>query len=132
MLKKKNLAKIYRRSNSFLGVLPRNLLFLIQLPSLAALKFFLISCVILTILLLGFYVFQITGVISAGYQIQSNQKLADGLLQESKTLEIDSARVNSLADVSGKIEALGFEKMNKVYYIQMLESSVAAATNKIQ
>jgi hypothetical protein len=127
-MKKRSLIKFYKR-NSLVYALPQKMLFF---PRLVNLRYVLISGIFLSILLLGFYVFQITSVISAGYQIQDSQETANRFLQENKTLEINSARTNSLAEVSQKIQELGFEKMSRVYYIQMLESSVAAVNNKIQ
>ncbi len=77
----------------------------------------------LAILLLGFYVFQITEIVSESYQIQQYQRGINELTAETKSLEINSASLNSLASIDGRIQALGFEPVGKIDYIQILTSS---------
>lgn len=111
-------------NNTLTYVISQKLLFLPKFPYLITLKFFLILSVTLIISLLAFYIFQITTVISEGYQIQNYQKRLSELSQENKILEINSIKINSLENIDNKIQELGFEKMNNVHYIQILESSV--------
>lgn len=129
----RNTSKISNRLNmSFTYCLPQKLLFLLKLFSLITLKSLAVLGVSLIISFSAFYIFQITGVISDGYQIQNYQKKINELLAENKILEVNYAKINSLKDIDGKIEELGFEKMNKVYYIQLFESSVVTTPNKIE
>jgi hypothetical protein len=81
---------------------------------------------------LAFYVFQISSVISQGYQIHNYQKKIDSFAEENKILEINSVKINSLGNVESQIQQLGFEKVDKIHYIQILESSVVTADNKIE
>lgn len=88
------------------------------------LKFILILNVIFIILLLGFYIFQTATLISQGYQIQNYQNKLNKISEENKNLEINFMKINSLENIDKKIQELGFERIDKVYYIQILESSV--------
>ena len=47
---------------------------------------------------------------------------------ENKFLEVSSAMINSLESVDGRVQELGFEKIGKIHYIQIIESS--AVTKK--
>jgi len=74
--------------------------------------------------LLAFYIFQITAVISEGYQVQDYQKKISKLSEENKILEINSTKINSLENIDNRIQGLGFERINKTHYIQILGSSM--------
>jgi hypothetical protein len=62
-------------------------------------------------------------VVSESYQLQKYQKKIDELSQENKLLEINSVKVNSLESIHEKVQELGFEKVDKIYYIQVLGST---------
>lgn len=94
--------------------------------SLISLRFFGILSLFLIILLLAFYIFQISDVVSRGYQIQNYQKKLNKLSEETKLLEINSAQINSLGGIEERIQEMGFEKVGKIHYIQILESQIAA------
>ncbi len=74
--------------------------------------------------LLVFYIFQISSVVSESYQLQRYQKKIDELSGENKFLEINSVKVNSLESVDIRVQELGFEKIGKIHYIQIPDSSV--------
>jgi len=100
---------------------------LLSLPKFSyfiSLKFWLILSIALIMSLLAFYIFQITSVISEGYQVQDYQKKISKLSEENKILEINSTKINSLENIENKIQGLGFERINKTHYIQILESSM--------
>lgn len=78
----------------------------------------------LTIILSIFYIFQISSVVSESYQVQKYQKKINELAEENKFLEINSIKVNSLENIDGRIQELGFERVGKIHYIQVLEGSV--------
>jgi len=88
------------------------------------LKIVWILSIFLIITLLVFYIFQIKSVISEGYLLQNYQKKLNKLSQENEILEINLAQVNSLGNIEKEIQKLGFEKIDKVYYIQVLESQI--------
>jgi len=83
---------------------------------------------LLLIPLLAFYIFQINSVVSGSYQVQRYQKGIDEMTGENKFLEVSSAMINSLESVDGRVQELGFEKIGKIHYIQIIESS--AVTKK--
>lgn len=83
---------------------------------------------LLVIPLLAFYIFQTSSVVSESYQAQKYQKKIDELSGENKFLEINSVKVNSLESVDSRVQELGFEKIGKIHYIQILDGS--AVTKK--
>jgi cell division protein FtsB len=89
-----------------------------------SLKTFWIFSFVSIIILLAFYIFQINSVTSEGYLLQNYQKKLNQLRQENKILEINLAQLNSLGSVEKQIERLGFEKVDKVFYIQVLENQI--------
>ncbi len=80
--------------------------------------------------LLAFYIFQVNAVISETFQFKNYKKTINELLTENKILEINSIQINSLENLEDKIEKLGFEKTNKIYYIQVLENKIALKHEK--
>lgn len=129
----KNTSRTHSRTkNSLTYPLSERLLVLPNIISLITFKFLAILTVFSIISFLVFYIFQITTTISEGYQIQSYQKKISNLSQENKNLEVSVAMANSLEDINNKMQELGFEKMTKVYYIQLLETSVAQTQNKVE
>lgn len=93
--------------------------------SLISLRFLGILSSLLVILLFAFYVFQVSDAVSRGYQLQNYQKRLNQLSEESKLLEINSVQIHSLGSVEKRIQEMGFEKVGKIHYIQILESQIA-------
>jgi hypothetical protein len=89
------------------------------------LKMFWIFSLFSIIVLLIFYIFQISELVSEGYLLQNYQKKLSELTQKNEILEINLAQTNSLGNVEKQIHELGFEKIDKVYYIRVLESQIA-------
>lgn len=58
------------------------------------------------------------------YLIKNSQALLAQLTQENKSLEVSFSKENSLANINNYLTY--FEKVNKVEYIRVLQSSVAA------
>ena len=102
-----------------LPILTKSLYFKPNLKMLSILGFILI------VFLLGIYIFQVSSLISETYILQNYQKIVTQILEENKILEIDFAKTNSLSNITPKIEELGFEKINAVNYIQVVDNSVA-------
>lgn len=88
-------------------------------------KKLLIFSAVLIISLLALYIFQVNSVVSESYQIQKYQKKITELSEENKILEINSLQLNSLVNIENKVQELGFEKADKIYYIRLLEGQVA-------
>ena len=89
------------------------------------LKIFWVIGFVLISLLLALYVFQVSRLVSETYTLQSYQKRVSQIFEENKILEINLAKTNSLSNITPKIKELGFEKINAVNYIQVVDNSVA-------
>lgn len=87
-------------------------------------KVLIITELILVVSLLIFYIFQINNLTQSTYQIQQYQKKIDRLSQENESLRINSLKNNSLSTIETLTKDFGFEKVNNVQYIQILESQV--------
>lgn len=90
------------------------------------LKVFWILSFISILALLAFYVFQVNALTQEIYFSQSYEKKANQLSQENRFLEINFSRANSLKNIESYVQAQNFEKIGKVEYIRVLESTVAA------
>jgi len=100
-----------------------NRLCLIKLPKLNLRIFWILGC-LLILSLSVFYVFQINEITKGGYLTKNYLKEIDNLSQKSQALEINFARISSLAIVSEKVGTLNLEKVEKIKYIQILEGSL--------
>ncbi len=74
-----------------------------------------------------FYTYQINKLTEGAYLIKNYDKQIKGLLQESKNLEVNFAESSFLGQVEKKTEELGFKKTSSIKYIQIMDSSFAAA-----
>lgn len=89
------------------------------------LKIFWTFAFISIISLLILYVFQINALTGENYLLaKQGEKLAE-IKKESEILKIDFARANSLVNIENYFQNRGFEKMNEIKYIRILETSVA-------
>lgn len=82
--------------------------------------------------LLGFYIFQINAFVSETWQIRSYQQKISELAQINSALEIQRTKVNYLNNLEPKIKELGFEKIDVLRYIQIIDSAVAASPQQQQ
>jgi len=73
---------------------------------------------------LSFYVYQVNAETSNKHSIQDCQKEIARLSQENKDLQINSAKESSLSSVAQAIDELGFEKTDKIHYIQVIDTQV--------
>ena len=78
------------------------------------------------VILIGAYVVQVNLLSQEIYSIQSLEKNFNKLSLENENLKIQFAEVNSLENLQTLIAGLDFEKVNRINYIKVLESSVAA------
>jgi hypothetical protein len=90
-------------------------------------KFFAVIIFFSLLSLLFLYIFQINSLVSSSYSLQSLQKNIDGLNQDNENLEISLAGTGALDSIESKISGLGFKKITKINYIQIMETSVASA-----
>ena len=79
--------------------------------------------------LVGLCIFQVNSLIAEGYLIKNYEKQLNTLNTENKNLEIQFGKVNSLENLNTLVENLNFEKVDKVYYIKILEGQVAKENN---
>lgn len=88
------------------------------------LKFLTIISFILVISLFCFYIFQINGLTSKNYQIKKFQDKIKELSVENENLEIQLTKLNSLASIENLVSNFNFEKVDKIHYIQILDSQM--------
>lgn len=79
----------------------------------------------MTLMLLIFYVWQINDLTRGSYLLNSYEKQIKQLTEENKNLEVSFAESSFLGQALQKIQALNFEKVTSVKYIQIPDSSVA-------
>lgn len=99
----------------------------ITFPRINLRVFWLLS-ILLTITFLVFYIFQVNAEVSERYLIQGCQKRIAEISKENQSLEISSAQINSLENLTLLLEELNFEKTDtgKVHYIRVLDTQVVA------
>jgi len=90
------------------------------------LRIFWLLSILLTIAFLVFYIFQVNAEVSERYSIQRYQKRIAEISKENQNLEISSAQINSLDNLTLLLEKLNFEKTDKIHYIQVLDTQVVA------
>ena len=95
-----------------------------RLPQISLKMVWIFASIIITFLLV-FYIFQTNFLVSESYLFQGYQKKLNKASLENETLLINSVEFNSLTNIEEKIKELGFEKADKVYYLQILEGQVA-------
>jgi len=95
----------------------------ITFPRIDLRVFWLLS-ILLTITCLVFYIFQVNAEVSERYLTEEYQKRITEISKENQGLEISSAQVNSLDNLTLLLEELDFEKTDKIHYIQVLDTQV--------
>jgi len=89
------------------------------------LKIFWILSFISIISLSAFYIFQVNNLAENIYQIKIFQKKLIDLSQEEEALEINLVKGNSLTNLETLTKDFGFEKAEKIHYIEILETQIA-------
>ncbi len=87
-------------------------------------KFLYLSSIILIGTLFIFYIFQINSIIQHNYFIKNYEKKFNLLSEETKSLEIKFAQINTLENVEFLIKDLSYEKIEEINYIQLIGSQV--------
>jgi len=73
-----------------------------------------------------FYIFQVTSLIQSRYLLKNYEKKLKQLTKESEMLEINLSKSNSFSKIENYLTKENFVKTNKIKYIQILGSTVAA------
>lgn len=71
------------------------------------------------VFLLSFYVYNINELTKGAYLIKNYEKQANILLQKNKSLEVGFAKSDFMGNLETKTKELGFEKTQKIKYIQI-------------
>lgn len=79
---------------------------------------------VILFLLLSLYVYQVNAETSEKYFVQDFEEKMASISGENNLLEINSAQIASLDNIAQAIEELKFEKTDKVYYIQVMNTQV--------
>lgn len=79
----------------------------------------------LTISLVAFYIFQINKVTQMSFTVANYENQITDLNKESKNLESSFSGLSSLSSIEALLAAQGYEKVDKVYYIQVPIGTVA-------
>jgi len=90
-------------------------------------KILIMTAFLIIFSLLLSYIFQINNLVSKSYSLQNYQKSIQKLSSENEKMESNLAGNGSLQNAEVKISELGFEKITKIHYIQILENTVASA-----
>ena len=88
------------------------------------LKFLWIFSSLFIISLFVFYIFQFNYLTSENYQIKKSQEKIEELSDENESLEIQLTKLNSLTSLENLISSQNFEKIDKIHYIQILDSQM--------
>lgn len=80
--------------------------------------------------LLVFYVWQINDLTHGSYLVGGYQNQVSKLSDENKTLQVSFAESSFLGQALEKIQALNFQKVTAVRYLQISDGSVAIAKTK--
>jgi len=87
-------------------------------------KAFWIFSFVLIIALLVSYIIQVNSLAEETYKIQNYQQKIEKISQENENLLSDSLKLSSLSNIETIVNNSGFEKTQKIYYIQVLGSQV--------
>ena len=112
-------------SCSLVRQIPYKKLNLIKLPKIN-LRILSVIGIFLIVLFIGLYLYQVNVEASERYLIQEYQRKITELSKENKILEINSAQIGSLDNVTELLKELSFEKTDKIHYIQVLDTQVVA------
>ena len=93
----------------------RNLVFKIKFSW----KIFWALSFILIFSLLAFYIIQVNSLARETYQIQNYQQEIEKLSQENENLLSNTLKLSSLSNIEALVNNSGFEKAQKIHYIQV-------------
>lgn len=93
------------------------------------LKMVYVFSTLLSSLMLVFYIYSVNELTKGAYLIKNYNKEINTLLNENKELEANFAKASFLGEVQQKAKELSFEKTKEVKYVEILDSSLAKATD---
>jgi hypothetical protein len=111
-------------NNTLALTLPASIIRKLVLKIKFSWKAFWILSFILIITFLFIYIFQINASAEETYRIQEYQRRISSISQENDTILANSLRQNSLSNIETLIKDFGFERVQKIHYIQILERQV--------
>ncbi len=74
---------------------------------------------VLILSLLAFYIIQVNSLARETYQIQNYQQQIQKLSQKNENLLSNALKLSSLSNIETIINSSGFEKAQKIHYIQV-------------
>ena len=83
-----------------------------------------------SLVLLVFYVWQVNDLTRGSYLINSYQRQVGKLSDENKNLQVSFAQNSFLGQVLQETQALNFQKVTSVQYVQVPDSNQVATTIK--
>ena len=83
-----------------------------------------------SLVLLFFYVWQVNDLTRGSYLINSYQRQVGKLSDENKNLQVSFAQNSFLGQVLQETQALNFQKVTSVQYVQVPDSNQVATTIK--
>lgn len=89
------------------------------------LKMFWVILLILIVLLFGIYIFQISAISKNSFLVEQYQKEIISSSEKNQNLEIYLASTDSLEEREKLIKNLGFEPVDKIHYIRIIETKIA-------
>ncbi len=104
----------------------------LSLKAKFTLRRFYFAGILLIIILSVFYIFQANAEVSKKYLVQQYENELNQILNKNQNLIIDSVHLNSLDGVAALLEesvqsgGLSFEKIDKIHYIQILDTQFVA------
>ena len=90
-------------------------------------KIVYVSGILLSLLMLVFYIFLVNELTRGAYLIKNYGKEINLLSGENRILETNSTGVGLLGQVMERAKELSFEETKNIKYVQILESSLAKA-----
>lgn len=88
------------------------------------LKTFWILTIILLVIFLGFYIFQINELAEGIYYIRRHETRLSEISREHRAIEINFSQNNSFENINNLVEKLNFERPIQITHIQLLDSQV--------
>lgn len=86
-------------------------------------KFWILSFILIIAILVS-YIVQINLLAKETYQIQDYQNKINKISQENEILLSSALKLSSLSNIETTIKDSGFERTQKIHYIQVLEKQV--------
>jgi len=110
-------------SSSLVGEITLKRINVIRFPKVNLKPFWIFSAIFITFFI-ALYIYQVNSEAAERYLIKEYQEKITELSKENKILEVNSSQTASLDNMTELIEKLSFEKTDKIYYIQVLNTQV--------